>query len=579
MIIENIHSLTTSEIWLVIGKSMLHIMWVGTVFWMMAAIGRWLLQGASPKIRYLYVVGCLFALPILMLMVAIAVYCIQSENLPKVAGSTIAEPNVLRLLPWVWLSGTLGYLAFTWAGVVGTQRLRRQCSVDVQGELSVLCDRLARSLKLSCRITVGVSNRIATPVLVGIVRPLILLPTAALSGWSPHQLEMVLLHELAHIRRWDNLVILIQRLIESLLFFHPAAWVMSGWILREREHCCDEFVISQTGRRHDYVETLIELAAVKKPLPEVATASSFSRHNVVDRIRFILNREDEIMPISRLALGVAVLALLAIGGLFVANIVSVSNASPRVVKVPSETRSTKIDKNKKKTNKETSIDSTIKEPLELDKVLTTRAAASAIITAKRNWGPEQVLGEPDTFQAGDIVTAWASNSQDGQREWLLMEYAEAIQPKMIVIHETYNPGAVDKVSVFDPDGNEVVVWEGDDPTSPDKDKGISVILVKTKFKVNKVKIYIDSPKVPGWNEIDAVGIRDVDNKIAWASKVEASSTYASSSIPPLVVTQAQMQRFLNLEKEVKQLKKEIERITKLEAEIESLKKILKNRER
>ena len=70
----------------------------------------------------------------------------------------------------------------------------------------------------------------AAPSLLGIVRPLILLPPAALSGWSVEQLEMVLLHELAHLRRWDNLVNLLQRVLESLLFFHPVVWWLSGWV-------------------------------------------------------------------------------------------------------------------------------------------------------------------------------------------------------------------------------------------------------------------------------------------------------------------------------------------------------------
>ena len=71
-------------------------------------------------------------------------------------------------------------------------------------------------------------ERIAAPVLVGILRPIILLPPAAITGWTPDEIEMVLLHELAHVRRWDNLVNLVQRIIESLLFFHPAVWLGQG---------------------------------------------------------------------------------------------------------------------------------------------------------------------------------------------------------------------------------------------------------------------------------------------------------------------------------------------------------------
>ena len=64
--------------------------------------------------------------------------------------------------------------------------------------------------------------------------------------WDPQQLEMVLLHELAHVRRYDNLVNLLQRIVESLLFFQPMVWIVSGWVRREREHCCDELVVART---------------------------------------------------------------------------------------------------------------------------------------------------------------------------------------------------------------------------------------------------------------------------------------------------------------------------------------------
>ncbi len=109
-------------------------------------------------------------------------------------------------------------------------------------------------------LSIGICDRLAGPVLVGIIRPLILLPPAALSGWSVEQIEMVLLHELAHLRRWDNLVNLVQRVIESLLFFHPVVWWLSGWVRLERELCCDRLVVERLGRPFAYVEMLVAVA-------------------------------------------------------------------------------------------------------------------------------------------------------------------------------------------------------------------------------------------------------------------------------------------------------------------------------
>jgi len=142
-----------------------------------------------------------------------------------------------------------------------------------------------------------------------------------------------------------------------------------------------------------------------------------------------------------------------------------------------------------------------------------------------HWEQQQAAGPPNTRTAGDIPTAWASATQDGQKEWLLLDYATVIRPTAVVIHETYNPGAVYQVSLFGLLGREHIVWTGTDPTPRTADKGASRIPISTKVSTNRVKIYIDSPAVRGWNEIDAVGLVDSSGKTHWATKVQASSTY------------------------------------------------------
>jgi hypothetical protein len=153
--------------------------------------------------------------------------------------------------------------------------------------------------------------------------------------------------------------------------------------------------------------------------------------------------------------------------------------------------------------------------------------------AKRNWGTEQATGKPDTPGAGDIVTAWASATPDGQDEWLLVEYAEPVVPAAALVHETYNPGALARVTAFRLDGEEVEVWKGKDPTAVGSPRGVSEVKLKAGFKTTRLKLYLASTKVPGWNEIDAVGLRDVDGKTQWARAAEASSTFGAGVPPPV----------------------------------------------
>lgn len=180
------------------------------------------------------------------------------------------------------------------------------------------------------------------------------------------------------------------------------------------------------------------------------------------------------------------------------------------------------------------------------------------VKEKRAWGPEQITGPIDTNMAGDITTAWASQTPDGQEEWLMLEYAEPLVPKEIHVHETYNPGAVYRATAFKLDGTEVEVWKGKDP-SAGKDIGTSILPVKIDFKTTRIKIYLDSVNVPGWNEIDAVGVKDGQGKLFWAVAAEASSTYAA----PQDQTVARERRIRELEREVKELKEKLKKLEEL----------------
>ena len=199
---------------------------------------------------------------------------------------------------------------------------------------------------------------------------------------------------------------------------------------------------------------------------------------------------------------------------------------------------------------------------------------SATPKARRAWGPEQATGPPDTWpMSGDVQTAWASLTEDGQDEWLLLEYAEPVLPHAVMVYATYNPGAIGRVTVFRLDGTEVEVWKGKDPTPVGSQRGISVIPFRVNFKTNRVKLYINSKSVGGWNEIDAVGLR-TRGRTYWARSVEASSTYARQPavLPrtrPRPSVDPSERALSNLERDVRQLK---ERVRKLEARLKKRKK-------
>jgi beta-lactamase regulating signal transducer with metallopeptidase domain len=140
--------------------------------------------------------------------------------------------------------------------------LRQSAATLTDPAILAMAARQARRLRLKVVPAIAWCQRAAVPLVVGIVKPVILLPTAIASGLAPDQLESLLAHELAHLKRLDLLVNLVQRLAESLLFFHPAVWYVSRRISIERENCCDDCVLAAGWGRVEYADALVRMAEV-----------------------------------------------------------------------------------------------------------------------------------------------------------------------------------------------------------------------------------------------------------------------------------------------------------------------------
>ncbi len=145
--------------------------------------------------------------------------------------------------------------------------------------------RLARALRISRPVMVLNSMIVGVPTVIGWLRPVILLPVGLATGLSPERLEAILLHELAHIRRMDYLVNLLQRLVEAVLFYHPAVWFISRRIRIERENCCDDVTLAACGGdRTLYAEALLAVAGPRAPCLAMAANGG----KLLPRIRRIL---------------------------------------------------------------------------------------------------------------------------------------------------------------------------------------------------------------------------------------------------------------------------------------------------
>ena len=164
-------------------------------------------------------------------------------------GEGISLRGSPRLLVSGWLLGVVFFSARLTRSCWWVRSIRTRDNEPVEAAWLETLDDLRRRLGVSRPVRLLKSALVEVPTVIGWFRPVILLPAATLSGLTPGQLEAILAHELAHVRRLDYLVNAFQCLVETLMFYHPVAWWISRCIREERENCCDDLVIEVCGDR------------------------------------------------------------------------------------------------------------------------------------------------------------------------------------------------------------------------------------------------------------------------------------------------------------------------------------------
>ncbi|HUF48328.1 MAG TPA: M56 family metallopeptidase [Vicinamibacterales bacterium] len=291
--------------------SLVHFLWQGAVVGVLT-FGALRYIRLSPSSRYALGVAAMVA----MLAAPVATFVTLMDRAPGVLAATEPAADVLALVPadaaagrtppetltsaagvpqpvfeavvllgWIVGVAVLGVRLF--GGWIVARRLTSVAVQPISGELDALVRRVAGRLALTRVVHVVESSRVAVPVLVGWLKPVVLLPASSLSGLTPTQIEALVAHELAHVQRHDYLVNLLQAAVETLLFYHPAVWWVSRQVRTEREHCCDDLAVGVCDRL-EYVSALASLAAMTA-VP--ATALAATDGSLVGRVRRLLSPE------------------------------------------------------------------------------------------------------------------------------------------------------------------------------------------------------------------------------------------------------------------------------------------------
>ena len=291
--------------------ALMHFLWVGSLMAVLAVIAAGVFGRKSPRIRYWTYLICLFGMILSFAVTGVLIEApitpttdissferkeptpyVRSENTalstdvmsdkegsesstggdistasnasrPTSSRESFPGLNWERCVPYViavYCVGVLVMLGRLAIGLQGGCRLQKLSEPVKDTTIVDSIQQQAEALGLAFIPAIAICKSIAIPTVVGVLKPTILLPISFASGLTLQQVEMLLLHELAHIRRYDPLINVMQRIIEALLFFHPAVWLISRRIRIERENCCDDVVLETGAKATEYASSLIQVA-------------------------------------------------------------------------------------------------------------------------------------------------------------------------------------------------------------------------------------------------------------------------------------------------------------------------------
>ncbi|KPV94115.1 Regulatory protein BlaR1 [Pseudoalteromonas sp. P1-9] len=285
-------SLLESNTLYFISLTLLHFLWQGLVIAGLLFCVNKLTSNKHSQFRYIF---SLFCLLLCVIAPTVTFYVLsQPDEIINVSTFTtndvIASPiapsgmpntahqiqlaDYTPLVAVLWMTGIIVLSMRLTLQMLQVHRLTTTNIVQPSDKLELIFNQLKERLFVTKRARLVISLTAHVPMAIGWIKPVVLLPANLASGLSIAQLEMLMAHELAHIKRYDYLVNLIQTFVELVLFFHPAVKWISKQIRQEREYCCDDLAIHHCGNQLVYARALAEAEVLRHNIPELAMAAT-----------------------------------------------------------------------------------------------------------------------------------------------------------------------------------------------------------------------------------------------------------------------------------------------------------------
>jgi len=295
-----------------LGWTLVHSVWQGTLLGFLAAAVFYVLRKKTAAMRYNLGIAFL-GLQVLTSATTFAYYQLTAPIKSAIIGNNLTSPVSTVALNWqkieynlsltskvqLWLSMHINELVVCWligaallmfrfaGGWIYTEHLRSRARIVMDKEWRARFGILTAKLNISQSVEFRETSRILTPMVIGAIRPVVLIPLGLLTGFSPSQIEAILAHELAHIRRNDYLINMLQSFVEVVFFFHPAMWWISERVRSEREHCCDDIALSVCEDKMALARALVKVAEWQSA-PQFAMAFASKKPLLLKRISRVL---------------------------------------------------------------------------------------------------------------------------------------------------------------------------------------------------------------------------------------------------------------------------------------------------
>lgn len=299
-----------------LGWSLLHSLWQAAIVFVLAKIILRILQQARSSIKYIIAYSSVTAIALWFIITLLRIYHEQASLSGHFTIQTFqhdftrnAVPHTPPLAAYVehFLPAllTLYIVGLSVLGIrllnsyIKTIHLKSNSDLHTGSHWQQLTETLCNKIGLTKNVRLLLSEMIDVPVTIGFIKPIILVPLAAVNSLSAEQMEAVLLHELSHISRQDYLLNLVQSFIETVLFFNPFVQLMTQYIRKKREHCCDEIVILHAPP-HDYALALVALEDARIQTYRLALTAVNKEPHLFNRIKKIMEmKKKNIVPLHQ----------------------------------------------------------------------------------------------------------------------------------------------------------------------------------------------------------------------------------------------------------------------------------------